>query len=256
LKTNFSKRARRWVILGAAVAVSVTYLWLFGDQTFLAFEARAMARTLPFVKEIPVELSDSSVSLAPGRKLSYFGYEFEIPWDDVDDSKCRIVGGNKAIIAFLSGNVLSLWSWPPHEFANGVLSSIKMDPQKFRQLYGDAALQSDYTFHRIMLGMTPDKVFPFTSKRQAHSDFALLLSKGISGPPGALSGIYSVKAGEFRGFQFGRPQSSPGSVSIELYSDSTSLDFIFGQKANGSTVISQADINRILVTLRKSQPDI
>lgn len=234
--------------------MSVTYLWLFGDQTFLAFEACAMARTLPFVKEIPVELSDSSVSRAPGRKLSYFGYEFEIPWDDVDDSKCRIVGGNKAIIAFLSGNALSVWA--SHESVNGAISGTGIHWQTFQQLYGGAALQSQYTFHHMMLEMTPDKITPFMSKRQAEGDFGLLMMKGFSSSSGAGSGIYFVKAGDFRGFQFGRPQSSPGSVSIELYSESTSLDFIFGQKANGSTVISQADINRILVTLKKSQPDI
>jgi len=38
---------------------------------------------------------------------------------------------------------------------------------------------------------------------------------------------------------------------VELYSQSSSLDFIFGQKVNGSIVISQPDINRILQTIHK-----
>jgi hypothetical protein len=41
-------------------------------------------------------------------------------------------------------------------------------------------------------------------------------------------------------------------MNVELFADSGSLDFIFGQKVNGSTVISQPDINRILQTLHRT----
>jgi hypothetical protein len=50
--------------------------------------------------------------------LSYFGYEFEIPWAEIDEGEIKIIGGNKAIIVFRSGNVLSVWSGPPDEFMN------------------------------------------------------------------------------------------------------------------------------------------
>lgn len=63
-----------------------------------------------------------------------------------------------------------------------------------------------------------------------------------------------MKAGEFRGFQYGRPPNA-SNLNVELFADSGSLDFIFGQKANGPTVISQADINRILQTLHKASAD-
>jgi hypothetical protein len=246
-----SKRNRILIFLGIAIVVCGTYLWFFGFQTFLALEARNIARNTPVVKKIPVELPDLSISRTPGKKLSYFGYEFEVPWDDIDDAKSHIVGGNKAIIAFRSGNALSVWSGSPHEFVNTTLSSGKINRDTFRQIYGDAALESDYSFHRIMLDATPDKITPFIPKEQAISKAMLLLIKVISLPSGADSGIFAMTAGDFHGFQFGLPQSSPRGVDVQLYSDNASLSFIFGQKLNGPVFITQPDINRVVQTIHK-----
>src|SRR5579863_9494279 len=246
---GMSKRTRILVSAGVAVVVCGTYLWFFGVQTFIALEARNIARKMPVVKKLPVELPDSSISHAPGRKLSYFGYEFEVPWDDIDETKTRIIGGNKAIVAFRSGNVLSVWSGSPHEFVDTVLSSGKIDREAFRKIYGEEALQSDYEFHRVLLEATPDTITPFIPKRQAISLSMLLIMKAISAPRDADSGIFAVRAGVFKGFQYGLPQSSPSGIDVELFGDAGSLDFIFSQKKNGSTIILQPDINRILQTL-------
>jgi hypothetical protein len=45
-----------------------------------------------------------------------------------------------------------------------------------------------------------------------------------------------------KGFQYGRPQSPPKQLSVELFPENGHLDLIFGQKQNGAAVISQADI--------------
>jgi hypothetical protein len=70
------------------------------------------------MNKIPVELTDLSISQADGKKLSYCGYEFEVPWQDIDEAKTRIDSGNKAIVTFRSGNVLlpaaSAGPWPRH----------------------------------------------------------------------------------------------------------------------------------------------
>src|SRR5437016_10016309 len=58
-------------------------------------------------------------------------------------------------------------------------------------------------------------------------------------PPGSESGVFAVGGGEFSGFQFGRPANPSGELSVRLFSDSSSLNFIFVQKAGGSAVISQ-----------------
>lgn len=249
-----TRRKRILVGLGITVLVCGIYLWFFGIQTVITLETRYIARKMPVVEKVPVELLDSSVSGAPGKKMSYFGYEFEIPWDDIDEAKSRTVGEGKVIIAFRSGNVLSVWSGPPREFVNTVLGSGKLDPDAFRRMYGDEALQSDYTLHRLMLTVTPEKITPFVSKQIAVSQAMLIVMKGISAPRGADCGIFAVQAGELRGFQYGHA-GDPMGFSVELFADSGSLDFIFGQKKNGPTVISQSDINRILHTLKRVDSD-
>jgi hypothetical protein len=79
----------------------------------------------------------------------------------------------------------------------------------------------------------------------------LLIIKAISLPSGADSGIFAVTAGDYHGFQFGLPQSSPRGVDVQLYSDNASLGFIFGRKLNGPVFITQSDINRVLQTIHK-----
>jgi hypothetical protein len=248
---SMSRLKRVLISFGIVVVACVTYLWLFGTQTFFVLEAHNAARKLPFVNRTPVELTDLSISQAAGMKLSYFGYEFEVPWTDIDKEKTKIVGGNKAIIAFRSGNVLSVWSGPPHEFMNHLLEQGKIDRDTFRKVYGDEALQSDYNFQRLILQATPEKVSLLSSRKTATSQGVLLLVKAICVPGDPNSGIFAVQGKKFRGFQYGRPQSPPKHLIVELFPDDGHLELFFGQNENGRTLISQADINRVVQTIHK-----
>jgi hypothetical protein len=247
------KWARILIGLFVVVLVCVAYVWFFGFQTLIVLEARYMTRKAPAVSMAPAQLADFSVSRPPGRKLSYFGYDFEVPWNDVDESKTGVIPDtNKAMIVFQSGNALSVWHGSPRAFLNQVLSNDKIDQNTLRRIVGDEALQSDFALYRTILQMTPDKMTPFESQSDAGNQALILLVKGISMPPGAGSGIFAVNAGEFSGFQFGRPQNPSGQVSVRLFSDTSSLNFIFNQKLGGPAFISQPDINRLLQTLRKT----
>ena len=248
-----STRARIPIGLFVLVLVCFAYLWFFGFQTLIALEARYLTRKAPVVRVPPAQLTDFSISRSPGRKLSYFGYEFEVPWNDVDGAKSGLIpDSNKAMIVFQSGNSLSVWHGSPRAFLNTVLSNDKIDQNTLRRIVGDEALQSDYALYRTILQMTPGKMTPFESQSDAANQALLLLIKGICLPTGSESGVFAVHAGEFSGFQFGQPANPSGELSIRLFSDSSSLNFIFVQRAGGSAVISQPDINRILQTLHKA----
>jgi len=248
-----STRARILIGLFGVVLVCVAYLWFFGFQTLIALEARYLTRKAPVVRVAPAQLTDFSISRSPGRKLSYFGYEFEVPWNDVDEAKSgRIPDSNKVMIVFQSGNSLSVWHGSPRAFLNTVLANDKIDQNTLRRIVGDEALQSDYSLYRTILQMTPGKMTPFASQSDVANQALLLLVKGICMPSGSESGVFAVVAGEFSGFQFGRPANPSGELSVRLFSDSSSLNFIFVQKAGGSAVISQPDINRVLHTLHKA----
>lgn len=149
-----------------------------------------------------------------------------------------------------------MWSGQPHEFMDGVLKEVKINRDDFQKLYGDEALQSDYNFKRLILESTPNKITPLTSERTAASQGVLLMLKAISVPGDPNSGIFDVQGKGFKGFQYGRPQNPPKHLSVELFPANGHLDLIFDQKQNGTPVISQPDINRIIQTIHKAPVEV
>jgi hypothetical protein len=237
-----SKWKRALLGLGITVIVGV-YGWLFGFQTLVAAEMRYKCRNLPVVSKTPIALVDLSISSVPHKKVTYFGYEFELPWDDVDESKDKTKEPIH-VSAFRSGNAFWFSTFPPKSLVDGIMKTANLDPEEFRQIYGDAALESDYAFHKMMLQMTPSELSPFASRRRAGAGASLLLIKALS-MPNAESGIFSIQTSNFQGFQFESPQNRPLRISVEIYSNDGGLDIMFLQKAGGSAPsISQAEVNR------------
>src|SRR5262252_7319882 len=137
-----SRRGRRILIsVGLAFLVCGLYAWFFGYQTMMMFETRKIARQWPIVKQVPRPLDDTSVSPGPGARMAYFGYEFEIPWDDLDPGKTRLFP-NHVTLGFRSGRTLMFSSVPPRYFVNTLLDQFGKQ-ESSRALYGDAAMQSD-----------------------------------------------------------------------------------------------------------------
>jgi len=227
-----SNQARILVGIGAAVVVIGIYLWLFGVQTMSSLWVRYKFREIPEVAQIPVALTDVSVSPAPHKKLSNFGYELELPWDDVDEQKSKNVG-TICVTAFHSGNAFSFSTFPPKAFVNGVMDKANLDPARFRQIFGDDAFQSDYGFMSEMLQVTPKQISPFESRNQAVVGSVMLLLKAISMAK-ADSGIFSIRSQVFQGFQFGNPQSRPPKITAELYSNDGGVDLIFFGRLAGA----------------------
>ncbi|MGB6876821.1 MAG: hypothetical protein WBD87_12405 [Candidatus Acidiferrales bacterium] len=238
------------VPLGIAVVVGGICLWLFGVQTMCALTVRYTYRKMPEASKVPVALSDTDVSKVPHSRVSYFGYEFELPWDDVDDQKSKTVGPIR-LTAFRSGNVFWFSVFPPRDFVNEVMKTENLDSQRFQQLYGVEALDSDYNFHLAMLETTPAQITPFISKKQAVSSAMLLLIKTMS-MPAADSGIFSIRTPDFQGFQFESAGGRPAKITDELYSKDGGIDVILYQKVRGSApAISQPEINRVIQSIHR-----
>lgn len=228
----------------------LAYVWFFGVATMFALEAKYVAWKIPVVKETPVELPDQTIARGAGRKLAYFGYEFEVPWE-IDEAKSNQVG-EMQLVAFPSGNTLLVSRIAPKEFVNDFLLTGKGDPASMKALYGDGVFESDYLLKERIFETTPDKVRLLTPRKEAVGNAMLLLIKGIMMPFGAETGIYRIRAGDFRGFQFGNPRSSARSIDLEIYNEDGGLGFIFTQRQNTSEpAITQAKINRVIQSLRK-----
>ncbi len=244
----------RWVRASISLAIvflaAVIYLSYFGEQTADALMVRYQYRNVPEVKKTPRPLSDQSISSVPHKTISYFGYEVELPWDDVDEQKDR-TGGSIHVSAFRSGNAFWFSTFPPKNFVDLIMKESNLDEQRFRQFYGDEAFESDYGFHKKMLQTTPSEITPFVSRRQAASGMLLLLFKATSMPK-ADSGIFSIRTAGFEGFQFESPQTRPFRITDELYSDIGGIDVMFLQKAGGSApAISQSEINRVIQSIHR-----
>jgi hypothetical protein len=253
-----SKWIRILIGFGILVVLGIAYIWFFGVQTFYVWETRKVARTNPLMWTTPVALTDLSISQSPGRKFSYFGYDFEVPWDDVDPVKTRVMGDNKSIIVFRSGNAISFWSADAYGLLSAYMAKEKMDRNSMEQLFGEEAGQSNFAFTRAVLDMTPGRFSPFIPKMQAIQQGSLFMMKVAIMRSSASSGIFSLATKEFNGFQYGRPPlSSPKYVSVELFRDSKHIDIIFGQKPGGPVIISQADVNRVVQSVHgASHPEV
>jgi len=89
----FTPRRRRILIwCGIVFGIVFIYLSVFGVAAWFVLNGRSLAGKDPALGKTQVALKDLSTSTAPGRKLSYFGYEFDVPWDDLDEQKTRLVG--------------------------------------------------------------------------------------------------------------------------------------------------------------------
>jgi len=195
-----SKPKRTLFILVVAVLLSGAYLWFFGAATLVALEATYLSWKMPVVRKTPTELQDQSIAQGLARKLAYFGYEFEVPWE-VDETKSKQVG-QMQLVAFRSGNALLVSRIAPKEFVNAFLSSEKSDTAGLKALYGEDVLKSDYLLMERVLEATPDKVGLLTPRSEAVGSAMLVLIKGIMMPLGGNPGF----------IEFGREISGDSSL--------------------------------------------
>ena len=245
-----NKKTRILVWLGVAVALGGAYLWFFGVSTGVCLETWYIGRKNPAVRRIPVELRDLSLAPSTGRKIAINGYEFELPWNDVDEDRSKMIG-NRRVIAFRSGNAILVMFPTQNEFVNGVLKS-GFDTETFRSIYGDGPLESDYAMYKLMLESAPQRVSPLSSKKFAVGQAMMIVMKAISMPSGAESGLYSVRSNGLNGFQYGDPDRRPKHITIDLLASDGGIEFgIFQKTEAAAQTVTQPQINRMLYSIRR-----
>jgi hypothetical protein len=208
----------------------------------------------PIARVVPTYLLDRSVSQAPGTKLSYFGYEFEVPWTDLDDTETRLYPKDKpdkvrADLRFRSGLRLLVTAIPPKSWAAELAVDLKVPPQRVELTFGE----SDYSFCKTVYEFTPEKMNHWSLSERVHArDFFLLLIKSMVLPGPAETGIFNLENQNYRGFQIGNPQVRHDGVVVHLFSDEGSVEMIFSQKDyRGASAITQPEINRVVQSLHR-----
>jgi len=223
-----------------AIAIIVAALYFVAPAGVLYF-----ARTAPAVaRVVPADLKDLSVSQAPGMRLSYLGYEFEVPWSDLDESQTQVLDdephGKAAELCFRSGLRLFLFASPLHKE------------------------YSEYALLKQSYAMTPYQIHYwglFTGLQ--YRDARLLLAKsallqgigtGLDSNP-AETGIFNIQSQGHQGFQYGDPQKWQPILELKLFSDDNTVKIdIFQKDYDDPMGVTQAAINRIVQTLHKTSP--
>jgi hypothetical protein len=243
------------------ITAVVTLAFIFVGLNWIApvaFSFYAARNAPPVARVVPTDLKDQSVSQAPGKKLSYFGYEFEVPWSDLDESQTKLYPNDKpektrVDLRFRSGLRLLATALPPRGWANELAIDMKTSPQRIEATFG----QSDYRLEKTLYEFTPDKMNHWTLSQRVHMrEEFLLIIKSIAVLDSANTGIFNIQNQESRGFQQGNPQVRQDGIEVRLCSDEGSIEFLFLQKGyQNSTGVTQAEINRIVQSLRRTAQD-
>jgi hypothetical protein len=239
--------SRILAILAAIIILGAAYLYFFGFETAMMWEAHKIGRRAPAVKLVPVALPDSSIASSEGRRLSYLGYDFEVPWNDLDETRTRLLA-NRVALVFHSGKTLMLSVGPPREFTNAVIG--QLDRDQFRQIYGDGPLQSDYAMWQLIASTTPFKITLTTPRKEIVGAMMMLMVKAVAMPES--SGFYSLETRDFKGFQWGNPDAHPRHIVADLFSDDAGMEFIFPEQKGHPLDVTQAEINRVLQSVHKT----
>ena len=216
------------------------------------------ARKAPAVtRVVPTELKDQTVSQASGSRLSYFGYEFEVPWNDIDETQTKLYPKEKptrVVLVFRSGLRLMITSLPARELINGISREIETSPQNMEAMFGHEAMKSDYDFVNTLYEFTPDTMHHWSiSSKIFARESVLLVLKSIAPVKSAETGIFRVQNQSFKGFQQGDAETRENGVLIDLHSDEGGLELIFAEKNYHSAGrVTQPEINRIIQSVHKA----
>ncbi len=241
------------------ITTAITFVVLFVGAYWVAPIALSFyaAKKAPAIaRVVPSELKDKSVSQAPGTKLSYVGYEFEVPWTDLDETQTKLYPNDKpektkVDLHFRSGLRLLVTACPPREFEKTFTEEVShLAPRNFEAYFG----KTDYDFLKKVYEFSPDKMNHWSlSPTVQGRESLLLIIKSIVPSNSAVDGIFNVGNKDYKGFQQGDPQIRQYAVHIELLSEDGGVEFMLLQmdyKAPSS--VTQPELNRIVQSLRRA----
>jgi hypothetical protein len=233
--------------VGILIAFLTVLINLLGPPIGIVVTTRMEARRVPAVKIATQALSDYSVSDAPGTTLSYFGYEFEVPWNA--SFKERTVGNTLVQLKFQSGQDV-LFIVPANQ--GGLLTEIVQNQSlkmgDLQLVFGDLVNRSAYDQYGVLLNTTPQSIRAFGPRADAVRGVTLLTIKAIAVGRGLETGAFSFALTGKRGFQIGDPQKS-SRVDLEVFDSTGHHIEILCSTTNGRGRFSQSELNRMLTSL-------
>lgn len=240
--------------VGILIAFLSILLEVLGPPISIFTTAAWEGRKAPWVKVTPRPLGDYSVSDAPGTALSYFGYEFEVPWNA--SVKTKAFGKNGLVqLEFESGqNVTFIVPTDQSGLLTELLQDESLHMKNLQFIFGDLMHRSAYDQQEALLNTTPSSIRAFGPRTDAARGLALLTIKAIAVAPGLETGVFSFELPEKHGFQVGDPLKSRR-VDLEIFGMGSHHVEIICATTKDSIRLTQPQLNRILKTLHAVPPE-
>ena len=243
-----SRLLRALDAFGAVTALLLVATWLYGLQLRNWMRARQLQKSHPALALVPHPLGDTSITGDQGMTLAEFGYRFEVPWTQIQSHEAAPL---TALYRFPGGFGLAVWN------AAELTTTIKMmrdaaerSKHPFTNFLG---ARTDYELLNSELKVTPGQLSPFMPRQEAYRRSVLLSLKQMELPGEATADLYSFTWNGWRGFQLGNPERNRV-VEVRCFdSHDRELRFFFAVERGSNTSISQADINKVVQSLRPAE---
>lgn len=255
-------RIVRRILITIVLTLAVGFILIYYVSP-IALSFYGSSKALPITRVVPADLKDLSIDSAAATKLSYLGYEFEIPWNDLDESQTVLIPKDKpdkykVILNFRSGLRVMASKCPPREMADELIrQDVKMTPSAFAAVFGPKAVDSDYEFIKRVLEFSPDRMHHWALGPPVHArEQVLLILKSIVPINAAETGIFNIRNAGYQGYQQGDPNSPSAKkdgMMITLYSPTDTFELIVAE-SKSTHLVTQPEINRIVQTLHKVEP--
>jgi hypothetical protein len=200
-----------------------------------------MLRGDPELAQLPAPLHDQGLATLSADPFVFFGLTVYTPW------------GRFGTIRSAPG--IAIIPFPDRR-----LEMILYKPQAdtFEKAMWDSAAQarpaiksgiSGYQLMAAEMAATPDQLKWWKGPSRNEASSFLLEMKQLN--LGDMRAIYTIGAGEFRGFQEGNPANPPYRVRLDLF-DSADYHYqiIISAKGGSGPTFSQAEVNAIVASVK------
>jgi hypothetical protein len=253
VRPSFGKRLlRAFVRVGIGIAILHLLFYLFGPPLFIFYMTRREAKVFPYINVTPQPLKDSSVSDAPGKVISYFGYELTVPWNT--NFKEVAPASNGFVALKFESDTSMIFQVAADQ--DGLLTELVKDPKlnmkSLQEGFPDLLKRSAYDQYDALYSVTPASIHAFGPRVEATRGMLLLTLKLMAAPAGLESRMFRFEFPGMHGFQIGDPQKT-NRTTLDIF-DINGHNVEIRLFTRDTNRLTQPEVNRILASLHAVPP--
>jgi hypothetical protein len=202
-------------------------------------------RNAPWAWIVPKPLPTAPEIASAKQSLSYFGYKFDVPWNEI-----RYEKRYKSVVVLNFSDGVGLIFFDPEQTVNELEAMKEAAGKQGRDItseFGTEITRSSYDVRKASLSITPNDLRLFSSRREIAANSIMLLIKSVE-IKRFKGGVFSFETKWLRGFQEGGPSRDDGIVVDAYDEDDRKVELLLGTK-RVTAGLTQPEINCILYSL-------